>query len=68
MKGISKMRFILTPIDSAEDMWSHVFSIGRFALIERVAQDRLEVAVVNKDQHFDLYEYCDKNELNMIDK
>lgn len=62
------MRFLLTPVDPAEDMRSHVFSIGRFALIERVAQDCLEVAVVNKDQHFDLTEYCDKNEFNIIDK
>jgi len=62
------MRFVLTPIDQMEDMRSHVFSIGSFALIERVAQDCLEVAVVNKDQHFDLTEYCDKNELNIVDK
>lgn len=59
------MRFVLTPIDHAEDMRSHVFSIGRFALIERISEDKLEVAVITKAQHFDLSEYCDKNELNM---
>src|SRR3989338_6676769 len=102
MRGTSKMRFVLTPIDAvrspamtsylkrhegeaglrlfpfliagnsltsngvdlSEDMRNHVFSIGRFALVECVAQDRLEVVVVNKDQHFDLTEYCDKNELD----
>ena len=62
------MRFVLTPVDPSEDMRSHVFSIGSFALIERISGDKLEVAVVTKDQHFDLTEYCDKNELNIIDK
>ncbi|KKS37516.1 MAG: hypothetical protein A3G49_00940 [Candidatus Sungbacteria bacterium RIFCSPLOWO2_12_FULL_41_11] len=62
------MRFMLTPIDPAEDMRNHVFSIGRFALIERIHEDMLEVVVMTKAQHFDLSEYCDKNELNIIDK
>lgn len=62
------MRFVITPMDTAEDMQNHVFSIGSFALMERIAEDKLEVAVMTKTQHFDLTEYCDKNELNIIDK
>jgi len=57
------MRLAVTPLDPAEDMRDHVFHIGCFALIEHISEDRLEVVVMNEDQHFDVSEYCDKNEL-----